>query len=224
MCASPPDLVDLGLNMKNAIILSVLLGVMGISSAQSYVGASLTLNKYDIGCAANNTCKNKLDGYDFRVGSKLSPEHVVDIADVLKFDRVQVGLARFGRVQAAGSKSELYYNWAGGTSTRAISTSNSIAANALYVAALTRSNLATNFDLVGKLGLAYVTTTSSYRSSGITEGSRVENHFAPLLGLGLEYGLIEGVSLDAGFDVTRFRADGRSGTIKSVRIGANYTF
>ncbi len=210
--------------MKNAVILSALLGFLGISSAQSYVGASLTLNKYAIGCAANNTCKNKLDGYDFRVGSKFSPEHVVDIADVLKIDRVEVGVARFGRVQSAGSKSELYYNGVGGTSTRVVSTANSIAANALYIAALSRSNVATDFDLVGKLGLAYVTSTSSYRSRGISEGSRVENHFAPLLGLGLEYGLIEGVSLDAGFDITRFRTDGRSGAIKSVRIGANYTY
>jgi hypothetical protein len=209
--------------MKKAIIFTSMLAAWGVSSAQSYIGADLTLSKYDVSCAQNNTCEAKHVGYGFRAGAKFSPEHVLDLGG-LALDAMEVGYSKFGRVGATGSKSELQYK--GGTTPVAtiVSTANSIAANALYAAIVAHVNVVQDVDASAKLGLAYVTTTSAYRSNGVTEGSKVESHFAPLLGVACEYALMSDVRLVAGVDFTRFNADGRSGALSVLKLGVNYAY
>jgi hypothetical protein len=208
--------------MKKAIVFTSMLAMWGISSAQSYVGADLTLSKYGVSCAENNNCKSKRVGYDFRAGARFAPEHILDLGGVL-IDTAEVGYTKFGRVEAKGSKSELYFNGVR-TITRVVSTANSISANALYAAAVAHANIDQNLDLAAKLGLAYATTTSAYRSNGVTEGSKAESHFAPYVGVALEYALMSELRLVGGVDLTRYRADGRSGSLSAVRFGVNYAY
>lgn len=209
--------------MKKAIIFTSMLAAWGVSSAQSYVGADLALSKYGVSCAANNSCESKHLGYGLRAGAKLSPGHVLDLGG-LAVDVVEVGYSKFGRVDATGSKSELYYNGTTAPLTRIVSTANAISANAMYAAAVAHLNVVQDVDLAVKLGLAYVSTTSAYRSNGVTEGSKVESHFAPILGVACEYTLMSELRLVAGLDVTRFNADGRSGSLSALKLGVNYSY
>jgi OmpA-like transmembrane domain len=215
--------MHLGFNMKKAIVFAVMLSAWGFSSAQSYVGVDLTLSKYGVDCAANNSCDAKPVGYGFRAGSKLAPGYVLDL-DVLSIDGVEVGYSKFGKLQGSGSTSELYSNGSALPVRRTVSTSQAISATALYAALVAHANVAPDFDVVGKLGLAYVSSISSYRTDGVSEGLRGENHFAPFFGLALEYAVMNDWRLQAGVDVTRFDADERTGSISVLKFGVNYSY
>jgi hypothetical protein len=178
----------------------------------------VALNRMDISCAQNNTCSKKTGGFQLVAGAKLPSAYALDLNPVM-IDTVEVGLSKFGRVEAQGLTPVRYY-LRGRVALKNVPTKNSITANALHASLVARFGLADDLSMNAKVGRAYVSTTSQYSEDGVSNGGVTENHFAPLLGINAEYTLMDELKLTAGLEATRFKAAGQSGTVKALTFGA----
>jgi opacity protein-like surface antigen len=211
--------------MKRLMVSVALLGAFGTTLAQTYVSAIAGLSNLGADCAVNNQCSNKLGGFSFRGGAMLASPFSLDFIGGGVVDAIEVGLTKFGRVEASGLKSERYYPGTGGNvRTRTVPTKNKIGANSLHLAAVARFKLIDELDLVSRLGVAYVSTTSDYFENNSSAGTISENRFAPLLGVGLEYEVLSGLRILGDLELNRFRVGGVSGRIVSLNVGAKYSF
>lgn len=210
--------------MKKIQFALLMLFAPALASAQSYMGAVVAINKFSIGCAANNTCENKKGGFQLRAGSKLDSSSTLDFGGVF-IDTIEVGASKFGRKEASGFQTESYYS--GGVSAptqRVVPISNAVSANAVYAAFIAHAPLTDEFAVTGKAGLAYVATTSRSTYNSLSYGSVTENHFSPLLGLGVEYAVIDAVKIVGGVEVVKFKSNSQSGKLSALTVGAQFGF
>jgi hypothetical protein len=213
--------------MRNTIVLGSLALVAVCSQAEGYVGGSFLLNKHVIGCAENNACSNKMGGYQLLAGARLSDRFSFK-TDEFALDTVEIGLSKFGRIDASRSVVGYYYPTVaprkGLLTARAVPATTSVSSNALYSALIARAKVIPDVELTGKLGLAYVSSTSHDTREGVSVGSQTENHFAPLFGLGAEYTVMEGLGVSVDLATTNFKINGESGRLRSLGIGVRYHY
>jgi opacity protein-like surface antigen len=211
--------------MKILMVSAALLGMLSSCWAQTYISGTVGLSRLGADCAVNNSCSNRLGGYGIRGGSTLSSPLGLDFIGGGVVDAIEIGLTKFGRIDASGSLSERYYPGTGGsTRIRVVPTKNSISANSLHASAVARFNLMDQLDVVGRLGVAYVSATSDFYINNTSTQTISESRFAPLLGLGVEYEVSGGVRILSDLEINRFKVAGTSGRIVSINIGAKYGF
>jgi len=203
-----------------AMLVSVLPGLV---MAQSYVATSFLYNQLSIGCASANTCESKKGGFQLSGGAKLPSELTFDLGGLL-LDTVEVGVSKYGREDARGVVRKRIFSGGPSSPLQNVPTYNSISANAIYSAVVAHFNVDSDLSLNGKLGLAYVSATSSYTEGVVSMGSVTENHFAPVIGAGAEYAIFSGVKLVGGVEVTRFKTNSQSGSIRSLVLGAQVSY
>jgi hypothetical protein len=194
-----------------------------VAHAEGYMGASYLRSKHDIGCADNNICQTKTGGYRLLAGAKLPAAYVPDFGGVVSLDAVEVGLSKFGRVDADTLVSEIYYASAS-QKTRLVPARLTVSSDAIHAAWVARLAVFSGFDLNAKIGVAYVSTTGRKSLKGTSNGGSTENHLSPVLGLGAELGVWDGLKLAVGVETVRFKYEGESGNLKSVELGFRYSF
>jgi OmpA-like transmembrane domain len=196
------------------------------ASAQSYVDVYFSPNNIGVECAKWSECNKKYAGYGVRVGAAINSEWL----GFLGRPGVEFGFQRFGKVTSSGTKSELYF---GGSATapsvttgpfKTVATSASVTADALTAALTLGGDVADGVSLVGKLGVSYASATVSYSSAGSGNGGFTENHFVPLVGIGVVYQVFDGVSLVGGLEVTKIKFDGQSSRVVSGLMGLRAQF
>jgi OmpA-like transmembrane domain len=212
-----------GLVMRNVFLLSVLALAISKSFAAGYVGGVFLYNRHAIGCADFNVCSDKYGGYQFLAGARVDARYAL-IQDDIAVDTVEFGVSKFGRAEATRTVLGYYYDSKGKLQSRQVGASTSVSSNALHGAIIGRWSPAADFEMFGKVGLAYVSSTASDALQGGAMGSRTENHFSPYLGLGLEYMVYDGFGVSVDASVMRFKIDGQRGRLQSLGLGLRYHY
>lgn len=210
--------------MKKMIALAALLANGSLAFAGGYIGASVGKSNLGVTCAANESCAQRGQAYDFRAGVNLASKWVLDFG-FGSIDAVEVGFRRTGRAQATGRISELFYPGSGGsTQTRVVPAEVEVSADAVYLTPVARFPIDDTFEVTGKLGLAYVATRIDYRVNGATNSGQTENNLAPLIGFGLNLKLDTNIKVVLDFDLSRIKIGSESGSVRSVLLGMNVGF
>ena len=150
----------------------------------------------------------------------------------LRVDTVEVGLTKVGtRVGRATKSINVYGPYvdsdglaATGNHPEVVPVEQRLSANALTTALVAHYDIDSSFSLVGRLGLAYVSGTTSTRQNGVSMGSKTENHVTPLFGLGVEYKLVDSFTLSAGWQTFKVKSGSDSGRAKEFSLGGQYNF
>jgi hypothetical protein len=203
-----------------AMLVSVLPGLV---MAQSYVATSFLYNKLSIGCATANTCESKKGGFQLSGGAKLPSELTFDLGGLM-LDTVEVGFSKYGREDARGVVRKKIFTGGPSSPLQNLPTYNSISANAIYSALVAHFNVDSDLSLNGKLGVAYVSATSEYTEGGVSMKAVTENHLEPVIGAGAEYVIFSGMKLIGGLEVTRFKTNSQSGSVRSLVLGAQFSY
>ncbi|HET8693577.1 MAG TPA: hypothetical protein VFM33_02805 [Aquabacterium sp.] len=96
--------------------------------------------------------------------------------------------------------------------------------NAMTAAMVWRASILATTSLVGKLGLAYVTTSLNASVNGAHIGQGTASKLKPYVGLGIEQQILPATTMSAGLDWTRYSLQGYAGPIRMVGIGLQQAF
>jgi opacity protein-like surface antigen len=199
--------------MKRVLALAALSLVSVAACAEGYVGAVLALTRVEAGCPSGYTCNFRGHGGKLYAGTKLSADRAVDFS-FGKIDAIEVSYLKFG-----GTKADLPPPDAFNPGLH-----ESTVTDAIAVSAVAHVPVADQFSVVGKLGLAYVSSTIRGAQDTTSLGGVSENHLKPYIALGLEYDIPNVVKIVGSMDLTGYQTTGRRGPATMIGIGAETNF
>lgn len=204
--------------MKNIFAIALLAVLAQSANAQSYGGASISYNKAAKGCATNSVCSSSPVGGSLYVGAKMSDRLQADLSAV-GIDSVEAGIFTLGQKSSR-------YSTRVGTGLSAVTTNyhEHVESNALYAAAVGRMVVGDGFNLTGRVGLAYVSSTLKTGANGISLGATTSNRIAPLLGVGVDFAVLDELSLVSRLDFTRRSVANYSSNVFSLSAGVEYKY
>jgi hypothetical protein len=208
--------------MKRIVVAAMLAGLGSVACAQGYAGAVLSLSRLDFGCVDGNTCDEKGRGFKIYAGSKLSPGRTLNLG-IGKLDAIEVSYLKFGKAKASGSKEIMFYEDSF-VFPFPVDTTETALADALTLAAVVHVPVVDQLTAVGRLGVAYVSSTLRSTVDGKTMGATTSNKFKPYAGLGLEYGIPNVVKVVGSFDWTKYEVNDRKGNAKMFGLGVETNF
>jgi hypothetical protein len=211
------------MKMKKILVLVLGTCVSLASWAQTYLEADAAVGRVSASCAANNDCKQHMGGYAFRFGAKLPSAYVLSY-EGLSLDAFEVGLVKSARYEAQGRLTELYFTGSGTPRNRVVSTKNSLAGNGMYSAMVAHLSIMDDLSAFGKLGLTYVSATSSYWVNGVSSKAQTANHFAPFGAIGIEYDIGNSIKVATSLDVTRLEVGSVSARWSALTFGVRKDF
>ncbi len=218
------------------IIFWIALAAASAAHADGYLALDYANAKFSVDCDAGNTCSQKRGGLALRWGAPLPESYSLKLGD-FSVDTMEAGWFKSGRRTSSGSALE--YVLVGGTTRQtSVPFSNELSAQGIYGAVVGRYTIAPDWFAYGRLGLAYVNTTNSLTHNNLSAGSVTENHWSPLLGLGVEYAVIPNFKLNAGIQAYKVKTttvsdpslastlESRtiSGTVRELTLGGRYDF
>lgn len=188
--------------MKKMTVTAVLTAMMGVASAQVYVGgvvgqarANLDCADFDLGCDKTDT------GLKVLVGHKFNPVLAIEAA------YVDFGKAS-GAFTLSGQRVNAHYE-----------------AHGALLAAVIRHAAHPQLSLVGRVGASYLKTKgvgvvpSIDRRVTLTDSS-----VKPYLGIGLEFSLNKNLRLTADADFTSAELEGDTGALRMLGLGVQYAY
>lgn len=204
--------------MKNIFAIALLAVLAQTSSAQSYGGATISYNKITKGCASNSVCSSSPVGGQLFVGAKM-PESLRADLSIVGVESFEAGFLTLGQKTSR-------YSTRVGTGPSAVTTNyrEHVDGNALYAAVVSRMAMGGDLHLTGRVGLAYVSSTLKDEANGISMGAKTSNRIAPLLGLGLEYAVVDDLVLVSRLDFTRRAVSNYSSNVFSLSGGVQYNY
>jgi hypothetical protein len=219
------------MDMKKFILGFALFSLAGSVFAEGYVGFAKSKGKISYDCNSGLDCKKSADLLKFYAGTKLDDRNQVDIAGFAKIEAVEFGYWRGSKPYGAGLVTQSYYDDANGTilyndptNTNYVPVKYSIGFDSLIAAGVIRVPVVDDLSAVLKGGVAYVTATKRYELGGASSRSSTASKFKPYLGLGVDYKVLDGLSLTGSFDYSMYEVDGTKGSIKSFGVGAEYAY
>lgn len=187
--------------MKKYLALAAMTFLTGAAVAQVHVGGAVGRASFRLDCSGTDSCDNSDSGYKFYGGVRLHPAWAMEL-----------GYVDFGRARATGVFNGLAVN-------------SSLQVRAITLAAAGRLSLTPDLDVVGRLGMAHVTTkvTGVASAFGI-RGTDSDSVLKPYWGVELAYTFHKQLKGTLAFDTTQGEYDGDSGTVRLVSVGAEFTF
>ena len=186
--------------MKKFIATALLLSAaIGAHAADTYyVGAGIGASHVNADCSGTASCDNNDTGYRAYAGYRLS-----------EIFSGELGYIDFGKASASDP--------AFGTA--------SVKAHAVTLAVAARAKLNQDVSLVGRLGVASVST--QWSQTGLNDVTKTQAK--AYLGLEADYALNPQLNLSAFFDTTQAtieKADGETatGTVRLLGVGVQYGF
>jgi opacity protein-like surface antigen len=188
--------------------------------SQAYFEASYSLSKVSISCADNNKCDSSLSAYHLLVGAAAPEWMRLDFGDGVKVDGVEVGYARYGSIHATGVVRKRVNVGSPSPAFANVPVGNKLAADSVFAHWVGRAPVGVEgLNLVGKVGLAYVSTTSQYTEGGLSMGGSTHGRFSPLIGIGAEYKIFDELNISVGYEGLRFKVDSQSGYVHGLNLG-----
>jgi hypothetical protein len=210
-------------------------GIVAATSvfADGYVGVVRSKGSVAYTCNTGLECKKTAELLRAYAGTRLDSRDQLDLAGIAKVDAVEVGYWRGVKPAAHGFSQATYYDIDAGIVYLSGAPGNqnpyspvkyTIGFDAITLAASASAQLADDFSLVAKAGLAYMVATKRYEFDGRSNQSWTAGKFKPYLGLGLNYRLLDGLMLTGVVDLSQYEVDGTKGSIKAVGVGAEYAY
>jgi hypothetical protein len=215
----------MGDSMKKLFLLSALVLAAPCSFAQGYAGAVLALSRVADSCVAGLRCeRNNPFGFKLFAGASLPVANQLVFSGA-RLTRVEVAAIQFGKVTSSGLIGKREFDADLDDYVTVFAPGQVVVqANAIATAAVTEFALNNQLNLVAKLGLAYVSATTSTERDDKRIDSSTKSSVQPYIGLGVEFALPFDVLLHGGVDWTRYRVDGRSGSATQLGVGAAISF
>jgi len=196
--------------MKKIAVAGLLTAMMGVASAQVYVGGVIGQSHVNLDCADYDRGCDKSDtGHKLYFGYKLNPAVALEAAYV-----------NFGKGTRAYTGS--YYD---GSVLRDIRVEESIEATGALIAAAFRYAAHPQLSLVGRLGLSILKTRYEEAARFTTyNSSQSDDSVKPYVGLGLEFAVNKNLRITADADFTTAELNGDSGAVRLLGVGLQYAF
>ncbi|HET8871944.1 MAG TPA: hypothetical protein VFM48_15985 [Aquabacterium sp.] len=96
--------------------------------------------------------------------------------------------------------------------------------HAMTAAVVWRASLLPTTAVVGRFGLAYVTTSLTTLIDGARSGQVTASKVKPYVGLGVEQQVLPSTKVSASVDWTRYSLQGYSGAVRMVGLGVQQDF
>lgn len=196
--------------MKKIAVAGLLTAMMGVASAQVYVGGVIGQSNVNLSCEDYNLGCDKSDtGTKFYVGYKLNPIVALEAAYV-----------DFGKGTRGFTGS--YYD---GFVISSVDVKETVEARGALLAAAFRYAAHPQLSLVGRLGLAVLKTRATMSAPAIDyRYSESDDSVKPYFGLGLEFALNKNLRITADADFTNAELNGDSGSVRLLGVGLQYAF
>lgn len=191
--------------MKKIAVAGLLTAMMGVASAQVYVGGVVGQSRVNLECEDYNLGCDKSDtGKKLYVGYRLNPAVALEAAYV-----------DFGK--AHRSYTESYYFDAPAV--------QSYEARGALLSAAFRYAAHPQLSLVGRVGLSFLKSryVGTIRDYDYRE-SDSDDSVKPYLGLGIEFALNKNLRITAEADFTSADIDGDTGAVRLLGVGLQYAF
>lgn len=187
--------------MKMAHLAAVTLSLASAAAvAQPYVSGSFGTVKLNVDCAGTTSCDRTDTGFKLIGGYFFSPKLAVE-----------VGYFDYGKAKASDS-----------------GLSSEIASSAVGIGLAAHQNLAPQWDLFARLGVARMETKVSVAVSGGGSASDSATNAMPYGGLGLGYRLRPNMALELTWDTSRTKYDknglNESASLNMFSVGMTFKF
>lgn len=217
--------------MKKFLLAGLMFAVACSAFADGYVGVVRSKGKIAYKCNDSLSCKDSAELLRAYAGTKLSAENQVDIG-VAKLDSIEIGYFRGVKPSARGLVTQAYWDPVDDVyippsdpaNTNYVPVKFTIGFDALTVAGVVRANLADDFGLAVRVGVAYVTATKKFDYAGQSSKASSASKFKPYLGVSLDYNVLDRLKLLGVVDISQYEVDGTKGAIRAVGIGAEYAY
>ncbi len=196
--------------MLTALAAAAVVSIPAAASAQGYVGAAVGAARINVDCSDLDSCDKTSTGWKAFGGWRVHPNLAVEAVYM-----------DFGKVKASDFDEELDATIRGSAKGRSLG---------LGVAA--SADVGGGLSAVARLGFARNRLELSASALGVSE-SDTTSATRPYFGLGLGYKVTPNVSIDVGFDTTRFRYTDvndagedvrRSATARLLAVGLGMSF
>lgn len=190
------------MNMKKLIAATTLLACVGGASAQAYVGGALGITNQDVDCQGASKCDKNAFGGKIYAGYSIDPIFALE-----------AGYANFGKFSASGNATGIGQ------------VDVDLRSSAVFILGAIRGNVAQDMKLVGRLGMANVTSKINVSALG-SSGSDSMSEISAYYGIGLEYSFSKNLSgsVEADFTKAADVAETGNGLIRMISVGAQYRF
>jgi opacity protein-like surface antigen len=189
--------------MKIAQLAAVTLSLASaaaVAQPSAYVSASAGTVKLNVDCAGASRCDRTDVGFKLIGGYFFSPKLAVEL-----------GYVDYGKAKASDSV-----------------LSSEIASSAVGIGVAAHQDLAPQWDLFARLGVARMTTKVSATVSGVGSASDSASNAMPYGGLGVGYRLRPNMSLELSWDTTRTKYDknglDESASLNMFSAGMSFKF
>lgn len=210
--------------MKHLIATPMLLFFVFPAYSQGYVGAVRSLSNIDFQCSDDINCHKSAQAWRLYGGMKLESKSVVDLG-VGRMDAVEISYMRFGSAYSGGTRTVgVVSNQQGAVVQVVKDVVYTAQADALSASLVARFPVVGDFNVLGRLGLAYVSSTLRAEVGGISDSSQTATKFKPYAGLGFEYEIPSVMKIVGSMDWTRYDVAGRSGALRMIGVGAETSF
>lgn len=187
--------------MKKIAVAGLLTAMMGMASAQVYLGGAVGQSRVNLACEDHSTCDKTDTGHKLYAGYKFNPLLALEAAYV-----------DFGK----GSRG---YTFSG------YRVSETVEGHGALVAAVFRYAAHPQLALVGRVGASFLKSKWSQTVSAFGEfDSESDNSVKPYVGLGIEFSLNKNLRLTAETDFTRAELDDDTYAVRMLGVGLQYAF
>jgi hypothetical protein len=213
--------------MKKYLVATALAAVGFGSYAEGYVGVSFGKGKTSYSCNENLDCKRAGSLFKAYAGTRLNDGDKFDLAGIAVVDAMEVLYIKTSKVSSLGFVNLPYYNPdpdVNDVVAKDFSVKYRIGMDALVFAPVFRVKIDSDVSVFSRLGLAIVSATLSKDLDGQTNKSDTATKFKPYFALGADYRVVDSLKVVGSFDVLPYEVNGVKGTVRSVGLGAEYSY
>jgi OmpA-OmpF porin, OOP family len=186
--------------MKKQVLLAfAALALSGAASAQVYGVVSAGVSKHDVDCADTVSCDKSGSAFKVLGGYKFNPNVALE-----------GGYMSFGKTKAVVNES-------------GVDVDLGLNVSGIGIGAAFQQDFATNWNFVGRLGLAQMKSKLTASAGGFS-ASDSDSKTKLYGGLGIGYKLTKQLSLDAAWDFSQGEFQGEKGSVSALSLGLTFGF
>ncbi len=209
--------------MKRFVAFSLLSVFVFSAYSQGYVGAVRSLSNIDFHCSDDVDCHKSGQAWRFYGGMRLAPGAAIDLG-VGRIDAIEVAYMRFGSARSGGTRTVSVFDVNLGIVDVVKDVAYKAQADALSASLVARFPVVDDLNVLGRLGVAYVSSTLRTDVGGMSDTSQTATKLKPYAGLGVEYEIPSVMKIIGSIDWTRYDVAGRSGSMRMIGVGAETSF
>lgn len=184
---------------KHVLLAAAALALSGAASAQVYGVVSAGVSKHDVDCAGTVSCDKSGSAFKVLGGYKFNPNVALE-----------GGYMSFGKTKAVVNE-------------LGVDVDLDIDIRGIGIGAAFHQEFATNWNFVGRLGLAQMKSKITASAGGFSSSDN-DSKAKLYGGLGIGYKLTKQLSLDAAWDFSQGEFQGEKDNVNAFSLGLTFGF